>query len=162
MPHSSGAPLTNWIFSRNKHRISHFSDGGWWCSFLSCLCYCCRKTSRDTLHCASLLQNHGAQLAEFIHIDLCTVWENQSNGKECVRAHLLNQERWQDFFAKWCTVHVKQQAILRSVLGRIVKYFHLIKIPNEPLDWNRGNCMEFCFVSVHVIFLLHHLAPHCQ
>lgn len=42
------------------------------------------KTQRDTSYCASLLQNHGAQLAEFIFTDLCTLWENKFNGKEYV------------------------------------------------------------------------------
>jgi hypothetical protein len=37
-----------------------------------------------TLYCAFLLQNHGAQLAEFVHIDLCAFWENKFNGKKCV------------------------------------------------------------------------------
>jgi hypothetical protein len=52
---------------------------------------CSINTELNVSNCLSLLQNHATQFAEFIHTDLCTVWQNKFTGKKCsyLRAYMI-------------------------------------------------------------------------
>jgi hypothetical protein len=43
---------------------------------------CCVIAECNVSNCLSLLQNHATQSAEFIHTDLCTVWQDKFTGEK--------------------------------------------------------------------------------